>query len=128
MVERLLAPGGDALAPVEGIGINCTHPGHLPSLIRDLTREIMTYWGNLEAPRRILRLLLYPDGGREWDPITREFKPGGMSIDEWMASVREAVFLAVDSEYGGQVWNEIVVGGCCNTGLEHIRLLGGLQS
>jgi len=125
LVEGLLAPGGDASVQVEGIGINCTHPSYLPSLIRDLTREVKTYWTNLEAPRRMLRLLLYPDGGKEWDSIAREFKSGGVSIDEWTASVKQAVYLAVDSESGGQVWDEIVVGGCCNTGPEHIRHLAG---
>jgi S-methylmethionine-dependent homocysteine/selenocysteine methylase len=75
----------------------------------------------------MLRLLLYPDGGKEWDPIAREFKPGGMSIHEWTASVREAV-LAAGGEEGKEVWDEIVVGGCCNTGPEHITLLGGARS
>lgn len=120
LVEALLAPGGDASVQVEGIGINCTHPRYLPSLTRDITRGIMTYCANLQGPRRVLRLLLYPDGGKEWDPIARGFKPGGMSIDEWIASVREAVYLATDDR---QVWDEIVVGGCCNTGPEHIRHL-----
>lgn len=128
LVEGLLAPGDDASVQVEGIGINCTHPSYLPSLIRDLTREVKTFWTNCNAPRRMLRLLLYPDGGKEWDPIAREFKPGGMSINEWVASVKEAVLLAVDSECASEVWNEIVVGGCCNTSPEHITHLGDLQS
>jgi homocysteine S-methyltransferase len=123
LVEGLLSPGGDASAQVEGIGINCTHPSHLPSLVRDLTREITAYWTSLEAPQRMLTLLLYPDGGKEWDPIARKYKSDGMSIVEWVANVREAV-LAADSEYGPRVWNETVVGGCCNTGPEHITLLG----
>lgn len=123
LVDALLAPGGDALAQVEGIGINCTHPRYLPSLTRDLTREAKTYWTNLQGPRGMLRLLLYPDGGKEWDPVLRGFKPGGVSFDEWVADVREAVCLATDSEYNSQVWGEIVVGGCCNTSPEHIRRL-----
>ena len=119
LVEGLLSPGG---VQVEGIGINCTHPIYLPSLVRDLTREITIYWTSLEAPRRTLTLLLYPDGGKEWDPIARQYKSSGMSINEWVASVREAV-LAADGEYGRGVWGEVVVGGCCNTGPEHITLL-----
>lgn len=128
LVEVLLAPGEDASAEVEGIGINCTHPSYLPSLTRDLTREVKTFWTNLNAPRRMLRLLLYPDGGREWDPIAREFKPGGMAINEWIASIKEAVLLAIDNECAREVWDEIVVGGCCNTSPEHITRLGDLLS
>ena len=125
LVEGLLAPGGDVSvsAQVEGIGINCTHPSYLPSLVRDLTHEIVIYWTNLEAPRRMLTLLLYPDGGKEWDPIARKYNSGGMSIHEWVESVRKAV-LAAESEYGRGIWDEIVVGGCCNTSPEHITLLG----
>jgi homocysteine S-methyltransferase len=126
LVDGLLAPGGDALAQVDGIGVNCTHPSYLPSLTRDLTREINTYWTNLDAPRKTLKLLLYPDGGKEWDPIARKFKPGGTSIDEWVTSVKEAVFIAGDTEHGSGIWDEAIVGGCCNTYPEHIRLLGDL--
>ena len=123
LVEGLLAPGGDVSVQVDGIGINCTHPSYLPSLVRDLTREIVIYWTNPEAPRRMLTLLLYPDGGKEWDPIARKYNSGGVSIHEWMESVKEAV-LTAHSECGRGIWDEIVVGGCCNTGPEHITLLG----
>ena len=125
LVEGLLAPRGDVSSSVQvdGIGINCTHPRYLPSLVRDLTREIMIYWTNLEAPRRMLTLLLSPDGGKEWNPIAHKYNTGGMSTLEWVESVREAV-LAADNEYGRGIWDEIVMGGCCNTGPEHIALLG----
>lgn len=106
---------GEGLAEVHGIGINCTDPSHLETLVPafNLAMASMDIRGKT--------LLLYPNGGADW--TGKEFV-GQMRVDDWTKVMQIAVKLAVESG----VWSEVMVGGCCETGPEHIRGLASTFS
>jgi homocysteine S-methyltransferase len=105
-------------AMVRGIGINCTKPQCLKELVNSLTQAIS------KIPRgEPPTLLLYPDGGVEWE--NNGFK-GGISIEEWCRDVWDSVQLALKA--GPGVWGRLIVGGCCNTGPAHIQRLHEIVS
>jgi homocysteine S-methyltransferase len=105
-------------ATIKGIGINCTKPQYLRELVDSLTQAIS------KIPRaEPVTLLLYPDGGAEWE--NNSFK-GGISIEDWCRDVWDGVRLALKAGRG--VWGRFIVGGCCNTGPAHIQRLHEIVS
>ncbi len=79
------------------VGINCTDPAHVASLVR-ICREITA------KP-----VLAYPNSGEEWDPRRKRWLPGTGAPD-LAAMARE--------------WKEAgaaLIGGCCRVGPEEIR-------
>jgi homocysteine S-methyltransferase len=77
---------------VAAVGINCTAPGHLPSLIA-MARE---------ATDKMI--LAYPNLGERYDPVTKTWGTEP-SDDRWLESADEWVRLGVSG-----------VGGCCRIG------------
>jgi len=79
------------------IGVNCTHPAHMPGLIGELRRAS-------KKP-----IAVYPNSGEGWDATTRSWTGTsdavqfGTMAGEWFAD-------------GAQI-----VGGCCPTRPAHIR-------
>jgi len=87
---------------VQGVGINCTAPKFLPSLIPALRSATA------------LPILVYPNSGETWDGQnlcwrgSSDIKAYGEAAREWFA-------------LGAQI-----IGGCCRTTPEHIREVGGV--
>jgi homocysteine S-methyltransferase len=84
---------------VVAVGVNCTSPRHLPSLLaagRDATDRT---------------LIAYPNGGDRWDPATRRWiaDPSGAFDPESVASWTS--------------FSPIWLGGCCGTGPADIAAL-----
>lgn len=86
------------LEQVVAVGINCTAPRHLPSLIRRLSRT-------LDGPH----IVVYPNSGEEIDPRTGSWV-GRSDAGDYGSWAKEWLDL-------GARW----IGGCCRTGPEHIR-------
>jgi len=79
------------------VGVNCTQPALIPSLIGELRRAS-------DKP-----IVVYPNSGEGWDPAARS----------WTGSGDASRFGALAGEWfaaGAQI-----VGGCCRTRPEHIR-------
>jgi homocysteine S-methyltransferase len=81
-----------------GIGVNCTHPDLIASLV-----------GELAAVTR-KPIIVYPNAGEQWDGERRC----------WVGDRQSQGFdsLARQWRSAGAQW----IGGCCRTGPEHIRL------
>jgi homocysteine S-methyltransferase len=81
------------------VGINCTHPRYIPSLIADV-RKAST------KP-----VIVYPNSGEDYDSAKRQ----------WVGVAETGDFARASRE-----WLEAgasLVGGCCRTGPEHIQLI-----
>jgi homocysteine S-methyltransferase len=80
-----------------GIGVNCTRPELIDSLIRQL--------------KQVTRkpIIVYPNSGEEWDAVHRCWLGDGQ--------IREFGELARRWRAAGAQW----IGGCCRTGPEHVR-------
>lgn len=125
VVDELLRPL-DGHAVPDGIGLNCTHPRHLPRLIPQLTarvKQLLSEQGATlgSAPR----LVVYPDGGAKYDAIAKDWTDRDFDPSSWAAKVLEEVCTADGAETGqGQkVWQGVIVGGCCKTSFAEICAL-----
>jgi homocysteine S-methyltransferase len=84
---------------VVAIGVNCTAPRFIPGLVR-AARAATT------KP-----IIVYPNSGERYDVETRS----------WHGESRPSDFAAASSEW--RAAGAGLLGGCCRTGPEHIRLL-----
>ncbi len=87
----------DAQPQVIGIGVNCTAPELIGSLITELAA----------VTRKTI--LVYPNSGEGWDAVHRCWLGDGQ--------LQEFAYLAKAWRDGGAQW----IGGCCRTGPEHVR-------
>lgn len=100
----------------DGVGINCTNPAYIPTLINtfdDTLRSLSNT--NIEKPW----FVLYPDGGQVYDPISRTWSKEKLTPKEWTERIMDDV-RSID-ETG--LWAGIIVGGCCKTSPEEIAEL-----
>jgi homocysteine S-methyltransferase len=81
------------------IGVNCTHPGLIPGLIGELR-------GASDKP-----IIVYPNSGEGWDAEARCWTGAG---DPQTFGLRSLQWFAAGAQ---------IVGGCCRTRPEHIRLV-----
>jgi homocysteine S-methyltransferase len=97
--ERLRDCGAllDAQSQIIGVGVNCTSPELIASLIRELTAVT-------KKP-----VIVYPNSGEPWD--AEHHRWAGDSCDQQFAE------LAVQWREAGAQW----IGGCCRTGPEQVR-------
>jgi homocysteine S-methyltransferase len=99
--ERLRDCGAllDPQPQIIGIGVNCTRPELITSLIRELAAVT-------KKP-----ILVYPNSGEQWDGENRCWVGPGQTeeFEELARQWRDA----------GAQW----IGGCCRTGPEHIRAM-----
>lgn len=93
--------------PIHGLGINCTHPRYISHLVRALDDALR----GIDHPPQTL--LLYPDGGSEW---TGDTFGTALDVEVWADFVMDAVRIEGS-------WARVLVGGCCNTGPQHITEL-----
>ena len=87
----------DQFPQAVAIGINCTSPLYIPSLIREIKR-------NTDKP-----VIVYPNSGEVYDPIANTWH-GETSCDAFGKQSKE--------------WFEngaVIIGGCCRTTPDHIR-------
>ena len=92
----------EAAAGVAAVGVNCTSPRHVSSLIAEARRA------------RDRFLLVYPNSGETWDPSTKTWSASPDSLD-WGAAARE--------------WHEAGaegVGGCCRVAPDDIARVRGV--
>ena len=87
----------DKQPQVIGIGVNCTRPELIGSLIGELAQVT-------NKP-----IIVYPNSGEQWDAVHRCWQGDGQ--------IQEFGELARRWRAAGAQW----IGGCCRTGPEHVR-------
>lgn len=92
-------------ASIWGLGVNCFKKELLSTLVRPLCARLQT---------TALHAIIYPDAGRDWDPIARTFSGPATDPVRWAEDL---------GSIAGENHGRIVLGGCCQTGPEHIRAL-----
>lgn len=85
---------------IAALGINCTAPEHVASLITKARNA------GLSKP-----LIVYPNSGEKYDPLRKTWR-GSADSGHFVGMARKWIGLGAD-----------VVGGCCRVGPEHIREL-----
>ncbi|KAI8388019.1 Homocysteine S-methyltransferase [Radiomyces spectabilis] len=86
------------------VGVNCTKLRYIDSLL-----EILH--GYTKAESKVI--LLYPDGGEEWNAETRSFETG--------QKVSPETFGSTIAGYVKRYGPRIIIGGCCGIGPDHIN-------
>jgi len=97
-----------------GIGINCTNPAYIPTLINTFNTTLRSLHTKPET-----WFVLYPDGGQVYDPISRTWSKEKLTPKEWTERIMSDVKSVDDSG----LWAGIIVGGCCKTSPEEIAEL-----
>lgn len=87
----------DNLEQIAAVGVNCTSPRYIPSLVREVRKAT-------EKP-----IVAYPNSGETYDPQQKRWLGIASSADFAMASKS---WCAAGAS---------LVGGCCRTGPDHIR-------
>jgi homocysteine S-methyltransferase len=85
---------------VQAIGVNCTNPKFVIPLIE-----------RIKATARELPILVYPNSGETFEPDSKTWS-GTVTSQDWSIAAR-----------AWQAAGARVIGGCCRTGPEHIRVL-----
>ncbi|KAJ2955570.1 hypothetical protein NQZ79_g8459 [Umbelopsis isabellina] len=86
---------------VIAVGVNCTKPRYISSLLQDIKST---------APNKTI--IVYPDGGEEWDAEARSWVSG--------SQVGADAFGRMCKKWADQFGPDIIIGGCCGTTQEHI--------
>jgi homocysteine S-methyltransferase len=84
---------------IAAIGVNCTSPEHITSLVGEIHRETT------------LPIVVYPNSGEAWNPVSKR----------WSGPADPRAFALA-----GRGWYEVgarLLGGCCRTRPQDIRLL-----
>ncbi|KAJ7049973.1 Homocysteine S-methyltransferase [Mycena amicta] len=103
------------------IGINCTQVEVLPEIIREMEAALRD--DSDSEPQRPW-LVLYPNAGDVYNPVSQTWIVKAGARDVWVDQLR----IIVEELNVGSVWAGVVVGGCCRTGPEDIKLLSGIRS
>ncbi|KAL1741157.1 Homocysteine S-methyltransferase [Schizophyllum fasciatum] len=105
----------DLLAVPDGIGINCTDVGLYFALIEDFEHAASEYISDTARPW----LVLYPNGGDVYDPVSRTWLEGTGKGAAWADKLVDVGMRTAQS----MIWKGIVLGGCCRCGPDEIRAL-----
>ena len=92
----------DKQPQVVGIGVNCTAPELIDSLVGELARVT-------SKP-----IIVYPNSGEQWDAVHQCWYGDGQ--------IQQFAELAQRWKSAGAQW----IGGCCRTGPEHVRAVANL--
>lgn len=84
---------------VAAIGVNCTSPAHITSLLKEVRADT-------DRP-----IVVYPNSGEEWDPVGKQ----------WSGPADSRAFAKASREWYGI--GARLLGGCCRTRPQDIRLL-----
>ncbi|TFK44664.1 Homocysteine S-methyltransferase [Crucibulum laeve] len=111
----------EQMAVPNAIGINCTNEACLPNLIGQFEKYLdrLAFDGSKGNKPW---LILYPNGGDEYDSVTRSWIEGKNKSTSWGQRVWHIV-TAVEEGAGEGRWGGIAVGGCCKTGPKEIASL-----
>lgn len=118
--EATLGNASTANPSPDAIGINCTQTELLPALLEGLQVAAKD-----EGEQSGLWLVLYPNGGDVYDPVSRTWRVNeaiGSSENTWARALGKIV----DSVRNQGVWKGVIVGGCCRVGPEEISALSRL--
>jgi len=96
-----------------GIGINCTNPAYIPTLIETFNTTLRSL---PQTTNDKPWFVLYPDGGQVYDPISRSWSKEKLTPKEWT----ERIMVDVRNIDDSGLWAGIIVGGCCKTSPEEI--------
>ena len=88
---------------VIGIGVNCTAPQHIESLI------------NVAVPLTQQLILVYPNKGEEYDPIQKKWEVSAKSNPDFIENAKVWIGAGANA-----------IGGCCRTSPTEIQQLNGL--
>jgi homocysteine S-methyltransferase len=125
----------ESLATPQGIGINCTRLEFLPELVAEFQAALVggdsdTDFSSEHRPQRWL--VLYPNGGDVYDPISRSWIiPGSLGSspapkwsEQFLHVLRDSMLVPKlsDSDLHPS-WAGVIVGGCCRVGAEDIEAL-----
>ncbi|KAG8960160.1 AdoMet-homocysteine methyltransferase [Tulasnella sp. 419] len=128
MMKDSLVGANSEFARPSALGINCTQPEFISSLVNEMTDAL----GSLPADDAAARpwLTLYPNGGLVYDITTQRWirhPEKGVDSEQkyWAESVLSAARRSMPAN-GATVspWSGIILGGCCKTGPAHITELG----
>jgi len=108
--------GGHGPVPT-AIGVNCTSPDLLPTLVNEMTLATQDCCGTDGASPW---LVLYPNNGDLYDPIRKTWKVEEKEQEhKWEADLAKIVMDLSEDCTG--IWSGFLVGGCCQTGPMEIR-------
>ncbi|RUP52040.1 Homocysteine S-methyltransferase [Jimgerdemannia flammicorona] len=96
------------VASVSAVGVNCTKPKYVNSLLTDVKTE-------LDRVGSDKWIIVYPDGGDTWDAGAREFVPE--------TAILPHNFGVCAREWVQKFGPKIIIGGCCRTTPSHISNL-----
>ncbi|THU95507.1 Homocysteine S-methyltransferase [Dendrothele bispora CBS 962.96] len=113
--------GGNVSTAPPALGVNCTSIEYIPMLILEMGKAVNEIRGTSEKGCGKPWLVVYPNGGDVYDPVTQTWKVADgdkeNKKDVWAKTLAELT----SSE--GYPWGGYIVGGCCRTGPEHIQVL-----
>jgi homocysteine S-methyltransferase len=119
-----VADGGEAVdgLPIPtGIGVNCTSLDFFAALVAEISEAVSSVNGG-KKPKPWL--VLYPNGGDVYDPISRTWQiRGETEKHSWSAGFGGIIDEITHSSREPGVWAGVVAGGCCRTRPEEIAAL-----
>jgi homocysteine S-methyltransferase len=101
------------------IGFNCMQTEFFPVLLTGLQEAVDDIW---EKGTGRPWLVIYPNGGDIYDPVSRTWLVKGIAGKAWADKLGEIV----ENIMKQSSWGGVVVGGCCRTGPEEIDCLSRL--
>lgn len=108
---------GEKLPVPQGLGINCTSVEFLPPIVAEMELACKEF-----VYERWPFLVLYPNGGDEFDGSLGVWKPSDESVKSaWVTKLVDLVDRILDTV--DVKWSGIVVGGCCRCNAEQIDRL-----
>ncbi|KAG6880341.1 hypothetical protein C0992_011092 [Termitomyces sp. T32_za158] len=94
-----------------GIGINCTAPEFIPSLVHEYSHALKSL--DISSSSRPW-LILYPDAGDTYDILTRSWLVASRDVKHsWAVSLKNVLHVTQTEQPG--IWGGFVLGGCCRT-------------
>ncbi|EIW62864.1 Homocysteine S-methyltransferase [Trametes versicolor FP-101664 SS1] len=99
-----------------GFGINCTGLEFLPALLEEARAVAKKH---LEKHGKRLWLVLYPNRGDVYDPVTQSWRESSGQGQKWAVGFGTVVLDAI--AHGD--WEGVIAGGCCKTGPDEIVAL-----
>ncbi|KAF5337669.1 hypothetical protein D9758_013028 [Tetrapyrgos nigripes] len=103
------------------LGINCTSIEHIPALVLEMNEVVKGTCSALDdKDGRRPWLVVYPNGGDVYDPVTQTWKVAN-GDEETKAEAWSREVGAIVSTAGA--WGGFILGGCCRTTFSHIQAL-----
>ncbi|ODO07811.1 hypothetical protein I350_03390 [Cryptococcus amylolentus CBS 6273] len=110
----------------DGVGVNCTNPSYLPTILGELTSLVTAYSTSVTKPW----LVFYPDGGQVYDVVSRTWTVAPSSpanAQEWAERIGDLAIRYAHAHTEDQsetrIWRGIIVGGCCKSSFDEIKAL-----